>query len=156
MKPAQLQERLAARHLIPEETAALKEAVEEAVQPIDQAEEKKPDPREERVWTFEFKWTDGRGKIWDGSFTNKILSIAEQQLMAVYEARLCGGLAYASIDPAARNVNHAIAHMTYSLQDPPEWAKDLRKLDDPSLVIALYMEVASHEAKFFGLPTDQD
>ena len=154
MKPAQLEERFAAPHLRePEDTEALKEAAEAVLKPLEKPEEvpSKPDPRDEKVWTFQFNWKDGRGKAHEGRFTNQILTIGQQQQVAILEAKLCGGMPYESIDQGTRNLNHAIAHMTYSLTTAPPWARDLRKLEDPMLIIALYMEVASHEARFFGL-----
>jgi hypothetical protein len=150
MKAATLEERFAAHHLEdPEDTEALKDAAVKAA-PLAEEQPAKPDGRTEKTWTFAFSWTDERKKTWEGTFTNKILSIAERQQAAILEAKLCGGLPYDAIDPATRNVNHAIAHMVFSLRDSPPWAKDLRKLEDALLVIAIYQEVASHEATFFG------
>lgn len=149
MKAAELKERLQLKE--PEPTSVLKEAVAEAAKPLETKVAEEADPRHEREWTFNFDWVDGRGKRWQGEFTNKILSIGEQQNAAILQAKLCGGMPFDSIDPQTRNVNHAISHMTYSLQSVPDWAADLRRLEDPGLIVALYMEVASHEAKFFGL-----
>jgi hypothetical protein len=151
MKAAQLEERLSARHLQePEDTEVLKEAAEAVLQPIEKGPEEKADPRDAKVWTFNFVWTDGRRKTHEGVFTNRILTIGQQQQVAILEAKLCGGMPFESIDQATRSINHAIAHMTYSLTSTPPWARDLRKVEDPMLVIAIYQEVASHEARFFG------
>lgn len=152
MKAATLEERFSTHHLEdpPEDTEALKEAVVSAAPPLDGEKPEKPDGRTEKTWTFAFKWTDDRKKTWEGTFTNKILSIGERQQVAILEAKLSGGLPYDAIDPATRNVNHAIAHLVFSLRDVPPWAKDLRKLEDALLVVAIYQEVASHEATFFG------
>lgn len=150
---ASILEQLTPKHLLEEleTTDSMKESVEASVRLTEVADGDKADPRDQKEWTFQFSWKDGRGKLWEGQFTNKILSIAEQQRVAIFEAQLAGGLPFESLDTGMRNINHAVAHMSYSLVKKPSWANDLRQLLDPSLVIALYLEVASHEARFFGL-----
>jgi len=116
-------------------------------------EEAKPgqDPRDSEEWSFDLDFKDSRGKRWAGYFTNKILSLGEQQLVANTKARFCGGMPLESIDAGMLALNEAIAHMTFSLQDSPGWAQDLRQLHDASVIFALWEKVRSHEARYFRL-----
>lgn len=131
-------------HLVEASAEELKEEIDEATETTENDEKYK-----ER-YTFQFKWKDGRGKVWKGSFTNKILTIAEQQAVGILRAKLGGGMPSNTIDAFTNEINLMIAHMTYSLDDVPEWAKDLRKLQSVELLQQIYLEVASHEATFFG------
>lgn len=101
-------------------------------------------------YEFEFDWEDKRGQHWTGTFCNKILTIGERQSMGILRARLGGGVAMDSLDPLTQELNLMVSHMTYSLKESPEWAKDLNKLTDISLVQAIYEEVIDHEATFLG------
>lgn len=116
-------------------------------------EEKKPEVDSAKMkeeYAFAFKWKDGRGKTWEGPFVNEILTIAKQQAVGVLRAKLGDGLPISSLDPFTNEINLMISHMTFSLKEKPDWAKDLRALHDVSLIQAIYEEVASHEATFFG------
>ena len=39
------------------------------------------DPRDSEEWVFILEFTDRRSKVWHGQFTNKILTLGEQQLV---------------------------------------------------------------------------
>lgn len=131
-------------HLTETETDDLVKEVEEKEEPkVDSA-------KLNEEYKFNFKWTDGRGKVWEGFFVNEILSIAKQQAVGVLRAKLGDGLPVSSIDAFTNEINLMVAHMSISLKDYPDWAKDLRALKDASLLQAIYEEVASHEATFFG------
>lgn len=132
-----------------QDTAELKEAI---------AKDLAKDPPEELVEeekTFRFHYAGRRGKIYEGTFTNKILSIAEVQAANVLQARLQGGMPETAIAEEIRDLNFMIARMEYSLIKRPEWAEDLRAIKDVSVITKLYAEVASHEAKFWGPEPDQ-
>lgn len=146
-KPVDLAERLRADHLSEQE---LKAEVEQndPKQPTPQFDPNDPKAKEE--YTFPFKWTDGRGKLWEGEFTDKILSIGVRQLSGALRARL-SSVPFNQLDGFTAHINMMIAHMTFSLVKRPDWAKDLRELHNVDLIQALYDEVASHEATFFGL-----
>lgn len=123
--------------------------------------EKKADPRDKETYTFNFKWTSGRGVTYSGTFTNKILAIGEKQQVSVLESNFNGGQPYDSIESMQQIINRGIAHMTFSLVSrekmvPKDWAKNLRKLHDENLVIALFGEVSAHEAIFHGRVEAQD
>lgn len=137
------------------ETEELGEEAEKKLNRALPEEQEEEAPAEDipRVKTISFEWKDGRGRVWKGQFQNEILSIAKRQAAAILEASLNGDMRYEAMPLGMRIVNHAIAHMHYSLakMPRPEWAKDLRKLDDPNLILELWEEVSSHEDKFLGL-----
>lgn len=121
------------------------------------AEPKTADPRLCPTYTFDFAWRDPSGKVWEGRFTNKVLTIAERQQAGVMRARMAGGLPENSLDPLTSELNLMIAHLAFSLEETekmPEWAKDLRQVRYPRLVQALYREVSAHEAAFLGFGED--
>lgn len=110
-----------------------------------------PDPREFERYTFNFSWTDGRGRVWSGEFTNRILTMAEREEVGVMRVRLQAGYPLESFDALTVNLNLSIAHMLTSLDSKrPKWSEDIRLIKDIMLVQALYEEVASHETIFFG------
>lgn len=104
----------------------------------------------EREYGWQFRWTDGRGKVWEGEFRNKVLSVRENQMVGVLRARLAAGVASEVLDPYTTEINLMIAHLTYSLVKRPDWAKDLQDLLDVQLLQQIYLEVADHEATFLG------
>lgn len=149
--PEALKARLRPDHLIPETTDALRKEVEKTAE----AEEAKPgpdpsDPRLQKVWNFDFHWRDSRGKLWVGKFVNHVLNMRERSLRGLMRAKLAGGMPYESLDMLTAEQNLMIAHLTYSIDEKPDWADDLFALTDPGLLSALYEEVASHEAIFRG------
>lgn len=138
------------QHLIEASSEELKENAKKAMEAPNKAEIDLNDPKMQEEYTFNFNWKDNRGKSWTGAFSNKILSIKEQQAVGVLRASLSGGVDFKALDPYTAEINLMIAHMTFSLTDKPDWAKELRDLNDVSLLQELYGEVASHEATFFG------
>jgi len=108
------------------------------------------DPKDQREYTFEFDYTDARGKQWKDKFTNQILSIRQRQQVKIIKAQLGGGIAVSALDADIWTLNEMVAHMTVSLIKRPDWAKELTSLLDENLIEALYEEVASHEAQFHG------
>ncbi len=116
-----------------------------------------PDARDERReqmshehYTFRFFWTDGRQKTWEGTFTTKILTLAEQAKVAAAHARLNSGLPQDAIPEGTNRTHAALAHMIHSLVDVPKWAVNLLDLHDPLLILRIYEEVAELEATFLG------
>lgn len=131
--------------------AETEEAVSKAVEKP--AEPKLDDPRLQREYTFPFRFVDGAGRVYEGTFTNKILGRGEKQGVAVLNARFSNGLPQESFAVHDRMLNRAMAHMTFSLIQRPKWADNLLDLDDDDLVFALYEEVAQHEERFRGRPS---
>lgn len=112
------------------------------------------DRRSHREFTFSLNFMDETGKAWLGEFTTKILSIHDRQRSGILRAQLGGGLPLESFDAVTAELNMIMAHLTFSLTQRPPWAESLRTLDDPSILQAIYAEVASHEAFFLGWTTD--
>ena len=110
------------------------------------------DPKDSKVWTFQFKYEDSRGKTWEGAFTNKILTVRDRMNSGLLKAKLLGGAPIQSVDAYTDNLLEFVAHMTYSLIKRPDWAKNLDQLlenEDADLVAAVYAEVQAHEAYYF-------
>ena len=152
MDPKELEQRLRPDHIpaIGDLKAELEKTVENPIP------EKLPenDPKFQEEWTFKFSWKDGRGKVWEGTFTNHILSMREQSMVGALRAHLSGGLPYTALPAGTNDINFMISHLNYSLADKDRagWSKDLQAIKDVALLQALYAEVASHEATFFGWP----
>ena len=70
--------------------------------------------------------------------------------MGVMRSILGGGRPLESLDALTVEINLMVAHLMHSLDERPEWAKNLRMLDDPGLLQAIYTEVDSHESFFLG------
>ena len=150
-----MEEKLAPTHLAPviPETEDLKQEVADALPEKKEEEPKiKPDdPRNQTEYTFDFNWKDRNGKVWEGKFTNKILTIADKQNAGLLQAKLSGGMPIGSLDDVISELNIIISHLTYSLTNVPDWAQDLRALTSVDLVQEIYTEVIQHEAIFCGL-----
>ena len=110
------------------------------------------DPKDAKVFVFDFEYKDARGKVWAGKFTNHILTVRQKRLLKVTKAKLSGGVSVASLDVDIWQLNEMLAHLMLSLdqQAPgfPSWARDLEELFDEQIIERLYEEVASHEARF--------
>ena len=148
---SEIEKRLAMTHLTPADPEELKQEIQDQAAEI----EKQPgDPKEnarlKKEYPFSFSWTDRLGKTWTGNFVNKILSIGDRQGVGVLRAKLSGGIPADSLDPLTTEINLIIAHLTYSLIERPDWAKNLTELDSVPLIQAIYGEVMAHEATFQG------
>jgi hypothetical protein len=129
----------------------LKKRVEEAGLPEKPKEDPdKPDPRGEKYYTFQLDFKDARGKVWNGQFTTKILTVHERQQVGVMRSMLGAGQPLPSLDALTAELNLIVAHMTYSLTEKPDWAENLRQLENPRILQAIYAEVDSHESYFLG------
>ena len=112
------------------------------------------DPKSQKEYAFKFRHVTPRGHVYVGEFTNKILTLFEKQQVKVTKARMAGGVPVAALDAVIWDLNERIAHMTFSLIDRPDWAQELTEIYDEDVIYALYEEVASHEARFFGRKPD--
>ena len=134
-------------HLVPDA-----ELAEKATKKRESSDpEKKEDAAETKeIEPIHFEYTARNGKVWKGEFVNKVLSIAQRQDKAILESQFNGGQPYDSLNGVQATVNHALAHMAYSLQQRPKWAENLRILHDHYVILALCAEVTAHEDKFLG------
>lgn len=116
------------------------------------------DPRLQEEWTFDFSYTDQRGRTWQGEFTNKILNLIEIPRVAAIRSQMLGNIPIDAADYGTYQHTHRLAHMTISLINRPRWAEGdkLGSLYDPQIVSELFRKVASHEAIFFGRDEDQE
>ncbi len=121
-----------------------------------EADKEAADPKAQEEYTFQFKWTDGNGKLWKGTFTNRVLTHTDRQWVGALQSEWQLGKPHDSIDPEVSAMNYMLAHMTATLKHDVDWAKDIRKLHSTELLQELYKEVASHEATFHGHPTYQE
>ena len=112
------------------------------------------EPRMKKRWSFEFDYTDKRGRRWRGEFTNKILSIDDINRVGTIRAGACNYAPITSLDLATINNAETLAHLTVSLVKRPTWAADLGALHDPEVLAKLYQEVSSHEEIFHGHRSD--
>jgi hypothetical protein len=110
------------------------------------------DPRDSPTFTFDFVYTDPRGKQWSGRFTNRILTNGMRRQQKVVKAHLAGGASIMTLDTDQWQMNEMAAHLAISLDQKadgfPSWAKNLDSLHDDGIVAALYKEVDGHEARF--------
>lgn len=142
-------------HLVAEGTSSadLKAQVTAQLTPETPPEDDRKTRMKERAFTFPFKFTDGNGKEYAGTFTNRVPDIRTRQAIGVLRAQLTGGVGFDSLDPFTRELTLLVATLTFSLEDKgrPEWAKDFQKVENVQVLRALYEEVAAHEATFLGL-----
>lgn len=113
------------------------------------------DPRDREEWSFDFSYTDSRGKQWIGRFTNKILNLGERQKAGILVARFNGGSPVHALPPDVTFINEALAHLEFSLTDRPPWAQDLQSTYDAGLIMALYNKAQEHERVYFRLPSPE-
>lgn len=111
------------------------------------------DPRLAVEYTFTIKWTDPRGKVWKGEFTNRRLDFNDHSKVGALRAQMAYGAPEESLDRYTKDHNEKVAHMTISLIKRPKWAADLGELDYIDLRDVMYLEVARHEAIFQGRRT---
>ena len=104
----------------------------------------------EETKTFQLDYTDQRGYHWGGTFTNHILTIKERTVVGLTRSRLAGGLPPEQLDETTLSLLEMQAHLAVSLDLAPEWASDLTQFRDIGVLAAIYGEVASHEAQFWG------
>lgn len=151
-------DRLTPKHIaddFPEKAEDLKKDIDETIAPKPKKKSPSESLKANKEYPFDFSWTSPNGKVWEGQFTNKILSISDRQRKGLAIARFSGGMPLESIDELTYEINIIVAHLMYSLVKFPDWAKDLTSLDEVSLIQAIYKEVLSHENTFFGYGEDQ-
>jgi len=99
---------------------------------------------------FQLEFTDSRGHQWKGAFRHHVLSSKELTQVGLTRARLSGGIPPTSLDPLTNDLLEMRAHLAVALDEAPEWARDLGSIRGHGLLSAIYGEVASYEARFWG------
>lgn len=116
-----------------------------------------PDPRDKKVWEFDFAWASPRGELFAGHFRSIIRGQRQRSASDNFRNQLCAGMPWDSIAPRRRLLNGALGFLEFAL-DPrarPDWAKDLTTIEWDDLILALYEEVFSHEKVYFRLGENQ-
>jgi|2_EtaG_2_1085320.scaffolds.fasta_scaffold60753_3 hypothetical protein len=113
--------------------------------------------KDKAEYIFNFRFEAEGGRVYEGTFTNHVLTNTQRLDVAVAAARMRQGMPAESLDLMANIWLEKMAHMAISLpqDERPEWAQDLGALYDDTLITALYKEVLGHEATFHGRGEDQ-
>jgi len=105
------------------------------------------------TWNFHFK-SEIDGRTYEGQFTCKKLSIMEISRLGVRKVQLNGGFHYNEdrpgygVEPHIDNMNSMLAHLELAVIQAPVWFNP-EVIYDPSLLRAIYGEVAKFENSFF-------
>ena len=149
--PADLSAALDPKHLLPAETEEeLRGSVIKKMEAPPQAEDVKKSAMKERGYTFSFSFTGAGGRVYAGTFTNRVPDVRTRMQIGVLRAQLGGGMPVESLDGLTRELNQIVAHLTFSLETRPSWANELRNLEETEVLYKLYEEVMAHEATFLG------
>lgn len=159
MSDRDLENRLAALEMPPVFSKSITELRKEAEESTEARREPPIDPKREARkslrYTFDFDFVGKNGKRWEGRFTSVIPTIRTRQMIGALRAQMAGGLPPTALDDDTASINFVIAHLTFMLDEKesgfPAWAKDLRAIEDPDVLYALWnTEVQPHEATFLG------
>ena len=94
------------------------------------------------------------GKVYEGQFTCKKLSLMELSRLGVRKVQLNGGYHFddkrpgVGIEEHVDNMNSMLAHLELAIIQAPIWFNP-EYLYDPEVLQMIYMEVASFENSFF-------
>jgi len=104
-------------------------------------------------WNFRFQ-SNMDGKVYEGQFTCKKLSIMELSRLGVRKVQLNGGFHYDENKPGQGveehidSMNSMLAHLELAVIQAPVWFNP-EYLYDPELLQAIYTEVVTFENSFF-------
>lgn len=117
--------------------------------------ERKDDPKAQEEYTWQFDWTDGRGRRWHGTFRNRVVTIHQKRQIGLMRAHLLGGLPLSSVDLETQALIHMVAWLQTSLVLRPSWFEKPDELNNAVLIGKVFDQVASHEATFHGLDSPE-
>lgn len=146
-----LDDRLTPKHLMENmETAAdIQKRLETKENPQEIADRKlADDPRANEQYTFNLNYMDGRGKVWTGEFTTKILNAMELTRAGQFMGIMAAPVPYRDLDPLAQEVVLMRANLQLCLVKKPKWAEKLEEIRDITIMQAVYSEVDGHKAYF--------
>jgi len=129
---------------------ALKEAVAAAKAPLGPANDAIGAGGVLKDAAFDLEFIDKRGYRWSGAFKCHAITYKERIDIGLIRSRLSGGVPVHLLDVNTANLLEMLSHLAVAIDEGPSWAKDLEKLHDPSVVIAIYEEVVAHEERFHG------
>lgn len=113
---------------------------------VAQPSEKRKKAQREKPFHVHFQSADGA--VYDGDFTNKILSLGQRSVVGALQAKFADGVPYETLDYDTRRLNEMVAHLSVSLVRRPDWFKDIAGIYDVDLLQVVYAEVLTHEAEF--------
>ena len=105
------------------------------------------------TWNFHYK-SENDGRVYEGQFTCKKLSIMEISRLGVRKVQLNGGYHYdesrpgCGVEPHIDNMNSMLAHLELAVIQAPVWFNP-EVMFDPSLIRAVYEVVVRFENSFF-------
>lgn len=100
--------------------------------------------------SFNFRFTDRRGRTWSGSFKAHVLTTREKVQVGLLRAQLAGNAPVEALDAVTYNLLEMVSFLDVALDSKPTWADDLLELHEMGVLRALYEEVANYEARFHG------
>lgn len=142
------------RVLSPEEAKKVLDAMPQGEAP----KQKASDPKGEEEYSFSISVKDGAGNVLTGSFKNKILDLEERINIGLMQTAMVRNVPWETIDAETRWLVSALAHLSVSLIEKPEWfAKQTAtlKLKNTRVIEKVYGEVARHEQYFRGAEPPQ-
>ena len=152
LTPEEMKRRFTPTHLIEAEGAeAIKEETDKVLAATSLAADPDPsdDPRSHNPYTFQFEWTDTRGKKWTGSFTAHYPTPMDLMRSGVMQARMNGSTPKDALDPLSDEIAFIVSRLTYCLDKRPTWFKDPTAIiDGVPLLQAVYERVLDFEQFF--------
>lgn len=126
-----------------------KEQIREQTEAALNPPETKPQKVSRRyTWHFEH-YSRIYGKTLEGQFTNQILTPRLELDVGCLRSRLVATSITHALDANSGLTAERMAHLEISLVERPNWFNPL-DFEDKELLDLIYMEVASHEARFWG------
>lgn len=114
------------------------------------------DPKGEELYEFSISVTDGAGNTESGKFKNKILTIGDRIQVGLTQSFMVGRTPWEVLDADTQWLVSALAHLSISLVEKPEWFRTTMGLKNVRSVQKVYAEVAAHEQFFRGTDTPQE
>jgi hypothetical protein len=110
------------------------------------------DPKAAEQYEFVVSVKDGAGKVWSGTFKNRILTIEDRVNVGLTQATLVSGIPWSSLDPETQALTEVMAHLAKSLVDKPRWfvLSGPDAIRNTRILNAVFREVTAHEAFFRG------
>ena len=104
---------------------------------------------------FYIKYTSElEGRIYEGQFSSKKLSVYDYSQLSVRKVQLNGGYHYdenrpgMGIDQSTDSLNHTIAHLEIALVQAPSWF-NIKEMTDMTLLFEVFKKVMEFENNFF-------
>lgn len=127
----------------------------EAQNPPEQAKLQDAAMREVEA-TFDVTYTNLYGKVFRGSFTNKVLTVGEKIKVDVVRARRLMNAPKEAMSDNISGLLLMVSWMEESLKKTPPWFKDIWNIHDEGIVEAVFVKCAAHERCFHGRAEDPE